>query len=459
MSLPPIPVIALERVDFLPASRVTDDTSILTLKSLVFEPMLRWQDGAIRPGLFTGWAQEAGGRRWRLTLPPGKRFHDGSPVLAEHAADFIRHILESRDMFGMPWSYARYLEGARIAAEGAVLTIDTPAPFPDLPEILSEFYLPRLDAEGRPVIGTGDWRVEDFTPGASVLLARADGRRLRLVAIPLAEDRLAALQSGAVQAATHLERLAHPQRRAAGLAWHEQPCTLSVIAYLNGFSGAFTDPAARLAANLALDRERLVAEVMGGLGIPARSIVSPWHFGFAEAGLAPIRHDPEAARRLLAQSQAPRAVVLRSPIHMPERAPDIARFMAEAWNAVGFDTSIELAEDRPLYARELGAKQMGDAAIFDSSPHSTFRVLDDKISGISRAVWWQGVADAAVDDGFAAARHLTDDRARAAAYGGLLRRLQDAPPWAYLFHPVLCVAHAPGLAGLSLDHKGILRIA
>src|SRR5690606_400642 len=225
MSLPPIPVIALERVDFLPASRVNADTSILTLKSLVFEPMLRWQDGAIRPGLFTGWAQEAGGRRWRLTLPPGKRFHDGSPVLAKHAADFIRHILESRDMFGMPWSYARYLEGARLAADRAVLTIDTPAPFPDLPEILSEFYLPRLDAEGRPVIGTGDWRVEEFTPGASVLLARADRRRLRLVAIPLAEDRLAALQSGAVPAATHLEPPVHPPRRAAGLVRPDAPRT------------------------------------------------------------------------------------------------------------------------------------------------------------------------------------------------------------------------------------------
>lgn len=37
--------IALEKLDFLPANRVTDDTSILTLKNLVFEPLLRWQPG------------------------------------------------------------------------------------------------------------------------------------------------------------------------------------------------------------------------------------------------------------------------------------------------------------------------------------------------------------------------------------------------------------------------------
>lgn len=175
--------------------------------------------------------------------------------------------------------------------------------------------------------------------------------------------------------------------------------------------------------------------------------------------MRPLRFDPEEARRLLARSDGPREVVLRSPTYMPERAPEFARFMCEAWNAVGFDTRVEIAEDRPQYARDIGEKRMGDAAIFDSSPHSTFRVLDDKISGLSRAVWWQGVSDPQVDTGFDAARHLTDTAARASAYGGLLRRLQEAPPWAYLFHPVLCLAHVPELQGLSLDHKGILRIA
>lgn len=460
MSLPAIPTIALEKIDFLPPDRVTDDCSVLTLKSLVLEPMLRWQDGEIRPGLFADWSLDETGCRWSLRIRPGKAFHDGTPVLAEHAVEFIARILDSRDMFGMPWSYARYLAGAEIAAEGQVLTIATPKPFPDLPEILSEFYLPRMDAEGRPVIGTGPWQVDAFTPGTEALLhRRSDGRTARFVAMPRAEDRLAALRAGDVQAATHMERLEHPLRGIDGFGWQEQTSTLSVMAYMNGFEGVFADPHARLAANLAIDRARLVEEVMGGLARPSDTIVSPWHFGHAEAGLAPLRFDPDEARRLLELSQGPREVVLRSPTYMPERAPEFARFMAEAWDAVGFETRIEIAEDRPQYARDIGEKRMGDAAIFDSSPHSTFRVLDDKISGLSRAVWWQGVCDPQVDAGFDAARHLTNCQARASAYGGLLRRLQEAPPWAYLFHPVLCLAHAPALQGLSLDHKGILRIA
>ncbi|MDO6732629.1 ABC transporter substrate-binding protein [Marinovum sp. 2_MG-2023] len=459
MTLPKIPTIALEKVDFLPPNRVTDDCSILTLKSLVLEPMLRWQDGAICPGLFAKWALDTTGCRWTLRLAPGKCYHDGTPVLAEHAAGFITRILSSRDMFGMPWSYARYLAGAAISAEGAVLTIQTPKPFPDLPEVLSEFYLPKTDAQGRPVIGTGPWQVRDFTPGVAVTLWRAkDDRHLRFVAIPKAEDRHAALVAKDIQAATHMERLETPIHGIAGFEWQTQTSTLSVMAYLNGNAGAFADPEARHAANLAIDRTRMVQDVMGGLARPSDTIVSPWHFGHKQAGLLPLRHDPDTARRLLDRAQGPRQITLRSPTYMPERAPEMARFMADAWNDVGFETRIEIAEDRPQYARDIGEKQMGDAAIFDSSPHSTFRVLDDKISAISRAVWWQGVTNDAVDKGFEQARHILDLPTRARAYGTILRQLQDAPPWVYLFHPVLCLAHVPALTGLHLDHKGIMRI-
>ena len=454
------PTIALEKVDFLPANHVTDDTSILTLKALVLELMLRWQGGQIRVGLFAEWQLDDTGCCWTLRLPEGKCFHDGSPVTAQHAVEFITRLLDSRDMFGMPWSYARYLEGARIEPEGTVLRITTPKPFPDLPEILSEFYLPREDTQGRPVIGTGPWQVESFTAGEETTLRRrSDNRRIRFVAQPQAEDRLAALTSGNIQAATHLERLEIPQRALAGFTWQEQAGTLSVMAYMNGFEGIFRDPKARRAANLAIDRMRLIAEVIGGLAIAADTIVSPWHFGHPEAALSPLTYDPQEARRLLAECDGPRDVLLRAPTYMPERAPEIAHFMAEAWDAVGFNTKVDLAADRPKYAREIGQKQMGDAAIFDSSPHSTFRVLDDKISSQSRAVWWQGVASPEVDAAFDTARHLINNTARASAYGSALAQLQAAPPWAYLFHPILCLAHRPELEGFSLDHKGILRIA
>ncbi|WP_174803369.1 ABC transporter substrate-binding protein [Martelella limonii] len=450
--------IALEKIDFLPPDRVTDDASILTLKNLVLEPMLRWENGAARPGLFDRWHLSDDGCRWTLTLRDGAAYHDGAPVTADDARRFIVAICDARDMFGMPWSYARYLEGAEITAEGAVLSIATPDAFPDLPDILSEFYLPKIAPDGTATIGTGPWQVVAFERGASVTVRHSDGRELRLIAMPEAEARLQALSAGEIDVATHLERLDTPRRSLDGHVWHEQPTTLSVIAYMNGREGAFADPSLRLAANLALDREKLVSEVMGGLGVPAKTIVSPFHNGMADQ-MPDIPFDPERAAALVAASAAPKTLTLRTPLYMPERAPEIAAFIAKSLQAVGFAVTIDTAHDRPGYARELGAKKTGDLAIFDSSPHSTFRVLDDKISSRSRAVWWQGVEDQEADQLFETARRTVATEARAKAYARVLAHLGAHPHWLYLFHPIDCMAHAAGLDGFSLDPKGYLRVA
>ena len=49
-----------------------------------------------------------------------------------------------------------------------------------------------------------------------------------------------------------------------------------------------------------------------------------------------------------------------------------------------------------------------------------------------------------------------DDRER--AYGRCLSRLQANPPWLYLFHPIVECFCAPGVEGISLDHKGVLGV-
>jgi len=108
--------IALAKVDALPATRVTDDTSILTLKRLAFEPLVGWERGHARPGLFGSWSHDAEGRRWRFRVRDGAAFHDGAPFRAGHVLDFVEGILASVDMFGMKWSYARYLARTRISA-------------------------------------------------------------------------------------------------------------------------------------------------------------------------------------------------------------------------------------------------------------------------------------------------------------------------------------------------------
>ena len=449
--------IALDRVDFLPPDRVTDNAAILTLKAHVFEPLVRWRDGRIEPALFAGWESDAAGRDWQFRLRDGARFHDGAPCTGADVVAFLTAILDSRDMFGMRWSYARYFAGAEMTATPAGVRFACPAPFADLPEVLSEFYIARRDGAGRAILGTGAWRVAAFTPGETATLTPIDPAQptLTFTAMTRAEDRLAALRAGAIDAAAGLEQADEPPTETPDLTWLHTVNTLSVMAYLNCTAGAFADPRARLAANLAIDRARLIAEVYGGRALAANTVVSPWHTGHAEAGLESLPFDPERAGALLATTDGPREIIIRTPDHMPERAPAIAARIARDLAAVGFQPRIECIADRPGYARAIAAKDMGDLAIFDSSPHVTFRVLDDNISSATQALWWQGFADAETEALFATAR-ASQDPDRAAAYGRVLARLNAAPPWLYLVHPVALAAQRPGTFPLTLDAKGVL---
>lgn len=454
--------ISLEKVDFLPPTRVTDDTSVLTLKNLVFEPLLKWDDGFVRPALFERWTQAEDGRDWRFHIREGAAFHDGKPCTAEDVLAFIDGILEAVDTFGMKWSYARYLKDARITAEGAgVVRVENPEPIADILDIFSEFYICRLDAAGRPVLGTGRYRVAAFEPGRAVL-ERAAGEtgpdRIVALAEKQAEARLAALQEGRVDAALNLERVDGRLDFDEAFAWGRAVNTLSVMYYLNCSQGLFRSPEARLAVNHAVDGAAIAENIFHGLAVPSSTIVSPFHLGAAKADLSPIPYDPERAKHLLDGVDVGGPIRLRTPTFMPERAPEISRHVAASLEAVGLAVEVETELDRPEYARQIGRKEMGDMAIFDSSPHSTYRILNDKISSATKAVWWQGYDDPETEALIAAANRAVGDEAREAAYARCLTRLHRNPPWLYLVHPVDVFAARKGIAGLSIDHKGTLTI-
>ncbi|MGE6740600.1 ABC transporter substrate-binding protein [Allorhizobium pseudoryzae] len=455
--------ITLEKIDFLPPDRVTDDTSVLTLKNLVFEPLLRWEDGFVRPALFQSWTHSPDGRHWQFMIREGATFHDGKPCIADDILAFIEGILEAVDTFGMKWSYARYLKDAAISAlSSSVIEVRNPHPIAYILDIFSDFYICRRDVDGRPLLGTGRYRVAEFYAGQNAVLERMPAAhgpdRIRATACKSADVRLDLLAAGRVDAALNLERVEHRLAIDPRFQWGKAVNTLSVMYYLNCQQGIFRAPAARLAVNHAVDSRAIAEDIFHGLAVPSATIVSPYHLGAAKAGLQPITYNPDKARQLLDTVDTGSVVRLRTPTFMPERAPEISRFVAASLEAVGLTVEVETETDRPEYARQIGRKEMGDMAIFDSSPHSTYRILNDKISSGPRAVWWQGYDDLETETLIAAANDAVDDAAREVAYARCLKRLHDNPPWLYIVHPIDVFAAKPNIEGLAIDHKGTLNI-
>ncbi len=452
--------IAAPKCRFMPAGRVTDDTSILTLKTLVFEPLLRWQDGLVLPGLLARWDVSDGGRRWLFHLREGATWHDGAPCTSADILAFIEAVLGSVDTFGMRWSYSRYLAEARLSAPTRdTLLVENPTPFADILDILSEFFPVRDTPEGHPILGTGPWRVMSYENERHAELRAISGPdRVTFRAVPEAEARLAALRDGEADVATNLERLEAGPDFAPPLEWGRAVNTLSVMYYLNCREGAFAHPAARRAVNHAVDRRAIIDGLFHGLGVEASTVVSPRHLGTHAGAPPPIPHDPDLAKRLFEEAGTTGPIRIRTPLTMPERSREITAAVAESLHRLGLATQVEVQPDRPEYAREIGRKRIGDMAIFDSSPHSTFRVLNDKISAAVGGIWWQGHHDEELEPLITAANHTLGDAARDAAYGRCLARLRDDPPWLYLFHPVEVFAARPGTGRFTLDGAGVLHI-
>lgn len=457
-------VITMAKLDALPPTRVTDDTSILTIKRLVFEPLVNWDRGHAFPGLFSSWTHDAEGRRWKFQIRPGAIFHDGVPCRAGHILEFIEGILASVDMFGMKWSYARYLARTRISAvSDSAVFVESEHPFADILDIFSEFYIARIAPDGRATLGTGPYAFAELTPHAEAVLEACDDRtgtvrRITIKCLSDAEARWACLQEGRTDVAMQLDHMEQPPTSDRRFRWLSAVSTLSVMYYLNCFSGPFVAPEARLAANLAVDKAALVRDIYSGHAAVSSTIVGPAQLGMASGDIAAIGYDPDRARAILDASSVSRDLLMRTPTHMPEHASAISRFVAAALERIGFHARIETEHDRPEYARQVGRKEIGDLAIFDSSPHSTFRVLDDKVSSVSQAVWWQGYHDAKVQELIAVANHAVGRAEREAAYAACLRRLNENPPWLYLVNPLSLAAARLGGPAIVLDAKGTISV-
>lgn len=468
--------IALENVDFRLPTQVTDDNSVTALKSLVMEPLLRWQlGGTVKPGLFSSWTHTPDAKVWEFHIRDDCNFHDGNACTADDIVTYIHGLLESLDYFGMRWSYSRYFAKSKISAKDArTVVIENLTPFADVKDILCEFWPVKFDAEGKPVNGTGPYKVVEFERVGGIgraklrRVAREGGGPNFVEAIHErdGEKRLQLLKDGKTDVALNLERADDLEVVDFGssLRWGRVTSTLSAMYYLSCTSGIFSNPEVRLAANLSVDNHALVKEVFQGLALPSATIVSPFHIGFEEANIDVLPYDPARARKLLEPFDISKLepLKMRTPIYMPEHAQKITAFVSKALEAVGFRVNTEVGTDRPKYAHSIGwDKYIGDIACFDSTPNSTFRVLDDKISSSSKNTWWLacGYHDDAMQKLIGSARLEIEDGDRARAYARCLRRLQENPPWLYIAHPdVVWASRLDVKTKVEIGANGVLSL-
>lgn len=445
--------IAQESARVVDPHLTTDRRAQLGIRFAVFDALVgRDGGGRFVPALSTGWTLAPDARTWTFDLRPGVRFHDGTVLSAEVAAASLARALDPGQAgeLGTTGVVRGYLEGSAISAtDGLTLRVVTPRPLADLLDLVVDLPIvsPNLAGSG-PYVVTGDAHGVAMEAFAGCWRGEPAHPALRWVAMAEPAARLDALLAGDAGLVADVPLgWAAGARAGSDVVVREAPSPTAVAFLCNCFAGPCADRRVRRAINLGVDVAALIREVAAGDGDPLNGPLTKLHAERDPATPA-YGHDPATARELLAEAGFGDGLALNFdvPTTLPAEAPALARAMAGQLAAVGVEVTIREHADREGYAEMVRAKGIGDAACFDSSPLSGFRVLREKLHGGVAGPWWQGYANPAVDARLDRAAATVDDADRLAIYREAYRIVRDDAPWVFLYAPRYRWAARAGLA-------------
>jgi peptide/nickel transport system substrate-binding protein len=221
-----------------------------------------------------------------------------------------------------------------------------------------------------------------------------------------------------------------------GATAHQWDSGLAIIFMINALEGPGRDRRVRQALNYALDVDEIIDEVKGGAAKPLNGYLTPHHFGYNPETPA-YSYDPERARSLLAEAGYGGGLELLFdiPAAMPDEAPELARLMTEQFARVGISLETVTHLDRAAYSEMVRAKRINDAACFDSSPRSTYRVLREKLHSGIMGPWWEGYHNEEVNALIEEAEATVSETERQAVYRRIYTMVTDDAPWIFLYSP------------------------
>lgn len=303
-----------------------------------------------QPRLATEWTVSEDRHSIRMTLRDDVDFADGTHMDAEAVETYFDDLLASE---GFVWRI-RIVDtyGTEFTAVGEYeLEITTTATidyrlFDQLSHtpVASPAAIDDLGSLAMNPIGSGPYRIDEFTPGISISLVRnenywdQDAFPFDTVTLKTFSDSVAALnalKSGQIDA-TLLDIPLAAEAEAEGFAIHEgkgQYRTLVILDRAGKIQPALADVRVRQAMNMAFDRETIAETVDVGYGSADSQVFTPGQAEYLDGVDDPYPFDPEKARELLAEAGYPDGFVL--PIATTPNTDDIEPLVEQALTDIG----------------------------------------------------------------------------------------------------------------------------
>lgn len=450
----------------------SDASNRLSIIFSVYEALVKLDaDGNYQPSLAERWEVEDDVRTWTFFLRDGVTFHNGEQMRASDVVATLGRVLDPSigGAFGTQGVYISYLGTADISAvDDSTVRIVTEEPMADLLDLLVAMPISpasELDKLPGEYVGSGPYEVVEQSDERLVVAAHEEYwgepptySEIHWLAERDRERRVSAVIEGEADIASGIGVEGKNRiEQAGGAEVREWDSGLAIIFMANCQEGPCRDRRVRQALNYALDLEEIIDEIKQGAAKPLNGYLTPHHFGYnADTPVYP--HDPERARSLLAEAGYGDGLTLTFdiPSVMPDEAPALARLMAEQYREVGITLEIVEHQDRAAYSEMVREKDIHDAAAFDSSPRSTYRVLMEKIHSGRRGPWWEGYSNAEVDSLIEVAQATLSTDERQAIYQRIYTIIRNDAPWIFLYRPTRYWAVSPEMSDWVPRADGLL---
>ncbi len=337
-----------------------------------YEGLVSWNDKMeAQPALATSWEVGDDGHTWTFKLRPNVKFHDGTPLNSQAVKATFDHIFDKNTLATRRANYTLIKDIE--TPDDLTVRFKTDPASPDLPflmadgsaKIISPTALQKFGKDfGRNPVGTGPFKFEEWVPNDHVSGvinqdywgAKPGVRRFVYRPIPEAAGRVVALKTGEADVVVNLPPAdVASLRQDANLTIDVTPSLTIVEAEPRQSKPPFNDVRVRQALNMALDKNAIIANVMGGLARPLNTPSVPSLWGTFEFDAVPF--DAAKAKQLLADAGYPNGLDVTIAYVSGRWAGDdqVVQAMQGFWANVGVRTTIkkiQSAELDPLLAQD-----------------------------------------------------------------------------------------------------------
>ncbi|MYM81979.1 ABC transporter substrate-binding protein [Duganella sp. FT50W] len=429
--------------------------------------------GRLQPALASGWEVSADQREWRFFIRQGRTFHDGTPVTAWTVLTSLKRALTTPGVLQL-------VSISDLYAERGAVVVKLAKPLAPLPYLFTHYSTLVLapasfGADGRVtrIIGSGPYRIKTIRLPQQFDTELFDGwngphpqvAAARYISVSRAETRALMAQSHQADLAFTLDPPSIRRlRRQSGVALKAQDLPRTTFLKLNASHPFLRDAQVRQAISLGVERDGIAQALLRDADLAATQLFPPAMAQWHQRTLPPLRHDPAAAKRLLAEAgfrPGPDgilwrdgrrfALTLHTFVDRPE-LPLIATAIQEEMRQIGIAVSVIVGNSSDIPAgHRNGTLDMGLVARnFGTTPDPTATLIGDYSAGGGDwgAMNWH---DPLLDQALAQLSSGEDSRHSDVQRATVAQRLQAQLPVIPIVWYRQTVAVSTRLDGLSID--------